>query len=192
MSDDDVPPHVKLRNKISKEIQSLTSDRDYQILAVATKDDTLVVFFMPNGTDIVRVHERHVRASRASNKISKAQALRMVTFLYNQVVSDKGMMEVTDGKIAVSQSVLASNPYGITANDISMRGMSAQELCGREAKTIGNLSGAMAHISKALGIELSAGVVATTIQQNCQKSIRPTVVWPAVATGGSAIAQYTS
>ncbi|MBY0428347.1 MAG: hypothetical protein K2Q32_03920 [Alphaproteobacteria bacterium] len=204
----DVPPHVKLRNKISKEIEVLTSTRENQILGVAIKEDTLMVFFMPNGTDIVRVHERHVRASRASNKISKPQALRMVTFLYNQVVSDKGMMEINDGKIAVSQAVLASNPYGITANDITMRGMSAQELCGREAKTIGNLSDAMAHIANALDIELTAQLVTATLEHNCPKTqrpqiaapittnpstTRPTVIWPAASTsGGTAISQYRS
>jgi hypothetical protein len=49
----DIPPVPKLRTKISKEIEALTSSTDNEVLAAATKDDTQVVFFMPRGTEVL-------------------------------------------------------------------------------------------------------------------------------------------
>ncbi|MDX1923322.1 MAG: hypothetical protein SFW65_09365 [Alphaproteobacteria bacterium] len=199
----DVPPVPKLRNKISKEIETLTSATDTEVLAAATKGNTLVVFFMVNGTDVVRVHERHVRVSNASGKISKAQAERIVKFLYAQVVSDKKLMEVTEERAAISQGLLASNPYGITANDISIHGMSAKELCGREARTIGGRNAALIEVAKIMDIEVTPELIVATLHRSCpqtrgkpmpaavQTKAKPPQIWPAVATGAAAITQPT-
>ncbi len=199
----DVPPVPKLRNKISKEIEALTSSQGTEVLAAATKGNTLVVFFMVNGTDVVRVHERHVRVSNASGKISKSQAERIVKFLYSQIVSDKKLMEVTQERAAISQGLLASNPYGITANDISIHGMSAKELCGREARSVGKRNAALTQVAKIMDIEVTPELIVATLHRSCPQTrnkpmpvaVRPnptpakTVVWPAVAAGGAAIAQ---
>jgi hypothetical protein len=118
-------------------------------------------------------------------------------------------MEMSEGQAASAQGLLASNPYGITANDISIHGASAQELCGREARTIGGRSAALVEVAKIMDIDVTPELVIATLHRSCPQTrgkplpdflstkapalprAKPALVWPVAAgTSGAAVTAH--
>ncbi len=195
--DNDVPPHAKLRDELSKQVRAISTFPKFNVHGAAIKDQTLVVFYVyEEDAATVRKREWNVKPSQ---DISPEKANQILIALYNQIRGDLKMMEIEEEKAALSQAVLASNPYGITANDVAVHGLSARELCGRRAENNVSLGAILHQVATMMDIDVTPDMVVEILQNNCPHARAATakaptttrpVIWPAVATGAAAISQY--
>lgn len=173
--EDICPPHVRLRNTISAEIRGLTEDPEKKVLGVAIKGNTLVVFFSPldyflrpdktgKDKDVVPIQSREW-SILPGDIMGDNQARKARATLYNQVHSDCRLIHLQDGKAAICEELLASNPYGITANDITLHGSSVVELCARKAHSTSLVAAAFLETVTLMGLTSSAELVTNAITE---------------------------
>lgn len=155
-------PHIRYRQKASKILSAFVDNINNHILAVANTGSELVVCFSSNAASGAPVQKFEISPL---DRVARQHVGKVLDFLYGQVCFDRNLMEMPlDMKVAASAALLQNNRFNITANHITQRGMTAQELCGREA--VMPVSSQIAQIGAMLGVEIDAHAIVATLERH--------------------------
>lgn len=157
----DVPEHVELREGIRRSL-SVLADRFAIVAAAVKRDENLVVFYGPAGNPHFSPLDQ---TWTVPDSIRPDLRTRVLGYLFELARSEYGLLPLQgldEGlKVEVSTGLLQGHAAGIRANDVTVRKMTAVDLCGRVAAD--HHQSPIAVIEARVGMTLSAEVLFQTL-----------------------------